>query len=296
MNDTPNQKSTVIIADNSTTLRHIIKKILEEDYDTIETKDGAEVLSLVESVLAGESSDADEDNNRAIVIIGFQLGVDSGTDIIANLRQKYSTQELPIILNSSDNKRENIHQAIAAGINDYVVKPFPQELLLAKVQNLLARTSQQSLEASQVVSKIPFFTDVPADVVAQAMDTCAVQNELEAESVVCSQGENNFDLHVLMEGECNVLFNDQKISEIKPVNTIGEMGFLENENRSATVVTNQPSVVITFDKEKFDNFLNEDRAISEMIYKNVIHTLSNRLKNANELLEQLSKLSSDKGR
>lgn len=297
--DSPTQ-NTIIVADNSATLRVIIKKILEENYHVLVADSGTQVVSLVDTALSNERSaesrDTAGDGNLAILIIGFELSGGLGLEIITKLREKYTKQELAIILNSSDNRRENINQAITAGINDYIVKPFPAALLIAKVRNLLTRAPQHSLDMSQKISRIPFFKDVPEHIVAQALTNCSTTSELDIGSVVCKQGERNFDLFILMEGKCDVLYNDIKISEIIPINTIGEMGFIENEQRSATVVTNQPSILVVFDKEKFDNFLNEDRAVSEIICKNVIHTLSDRIKKSNELLEQLTKLSSEGAR
>jgi len=297
--DTSTDKTTIIVADNSATLRFIIKKVLEEDYHVLEADSEAEVISLVDMTLSNERSDEASDDTRdghlAILIIGFELSGGHGLEVIKELREKSSKQELPIILNTSNNRRENIKQAITAGINDYIVKPFPPELLATKVQNLATQAPQHTLEMSQKVSQIPFFKDVPEQVVAHALISCATTSELNPGSVICKQGDSNFDLYILMEGQCDVLYNDRKISEINPIESIGEMGFLENDKRSATVVASQHSTLVTLDKEKFDNFLNQDRAVSEIICKNVIHTLSDRIKKSNELLEQLTKLSTVKG-
>ena len=297
--DSSNHQNTIIIADNSATLRLIIKKVLEKDYHILEANSRSQIASLVNVTLSNQRSAGPPDNTGdgipAILIIGFELSGGVGLEIISKLRQKYSKQELPIILNTSNNRRENIKKAITAGINDYIVKPFPAELLVAKVRNLLTQAPQQSLELSEKIAKIPFFKDVPEHVVALALVNCATTKELDPGSVICNQGESNFDLFILMKGQCDVLYNDRKISEISPIETIGEMGFLENEDRSATVVTNQHSTLVTFDKEKFEYFLNEDRAVSEIICRNVIHTLSDRIKKSNELLEQLTELSSARG-
>ncbi|MDP6626198.1 MAG: hypothetical protein QGG87_07145, partial [Nitrospinota bacterium] len=69
------------------------------------------------------------------------------------------------------------------------------------------------------------------------------------------------------------------------------MGFIEEKKRSATVTATKLSKVIVFKKKPFDEFLNEDRAISEIICKNVISTLSDRIKTSNSLIEQLKVLS-----
>lgn len=296
--ETSAHKHTVIVADNSATLRLIVKRVLEQDYHFLEAGNGAQVLSLINMTLAKESSadlpDKTIGGQLAVLIIGFELSGGHGLELIVKLREIYTKQDLPIILNTSNNRRENIKQAIEAGISDYIVKPFTAELLAAKVRNLFTHAPQQSLDLSRRVAQIPFFKDVPEQVVAHAMADCATTSELDPGSIICKQGESNFDLFILMSGKCEVFYNDQKIAEISPIESIGEMGFLEHEKRSATVVASEDSVLVTFDQEKFESFLNKDRAVSEIICKNVIHTLSDRIKKSNKLLDELKHISSEK--
>ena len=130
-------KNTIIVADNSQTLRLIVKKVLEVKYHVLEADSGTQVVSLVDRTLSNERSrgSSTSDGTLATLITGFELSDGSGLETITKLRGKYDKQELPIILNSTDNRRENIKQAITAGINDYVVIPFPAELLATKVRN-----------------------------------------------------------------------------------------------------------------------------------------------------------------
>lgn len=304
--ETNGKRRKVLVADNFRSLRVMIKKFLGDNYHVIEARTGEEVISLVEKYLpySSHSHDEPEDKrtdsykihnyeNIMIVFISIEFSDYSGFEVAAKLRKKYDKKFLPIILNTSNNKRENITRAMEVGINDYIIKPFPKELLISKIHRLEREIPLHNIKLSETISKIPFFHSVTKSQVAYALSTCSKIITKKKGEIVCTQDEENYDIFILMEGKCDVMYNDKIISTIEPIDTIGEIGFLEEQKRSATVIATEPSKLIVLKKEPFDNFLNEDRAVSEIICKNVIHTLSKRIKRSNMLVEQLKILTSE---
>lgn len=299
-------RKTILLADNSHTVRLVVKKNLQDNYEVIESKNGKEILELVEKLIPSDSHTTGEDENKKqgdlsqkkdnlsgskgllLVIISMELPDYNGFEVATQLRKKYSKKKLPIIINTSYNKHEDILKAMEVGINDYIVKPFPKELLLSKIHKLEREISEDNIKLSEEISKIPFFKGVPESQVAYALNTCSETIRKEKGEIICKQNEQNHDLSILMEGKCDVLFNNRKVSEIHAVDIIGEMGFLEEKGRSATVVATDLSKLIVFKKEPFENFLNDDRAISEIICKNVIHTLSERIKKSNGVYREIN--------
>ncbi len=273
------KKKKILATDNSHTIRLVIKKFLEDSHEVLEADNGEETFAMLE-----------KDKEICLVIISLELSDCNGFDLAAKLREKYDKKSLPIILSTSNNKREDIMKAMEVGINDYIVKPFPKELLISKIHKLEREIPVKNIKLSDTISKIPFFNGVPESQVAYALNTCSETMIINKGEVLCTQDEEQYDLFILMEGKCDVLFNNKKVTEIMPVETVGEMGFLEEQKRSATVVATERAKVIVFKKEAFGSFLNEDRAISEIICKNLIHTLSERVKRSNILVEQLKML------
>lgn len=273
MNDEGKKLKKILVADYSHTVKLVIKKYLEGKYEIIEAGNGKEAVSLCNY----------KDVFLALISLDFEDY--NGYEIVKKVRKKCDAKALPIIFNTSHNKREDIIKALEAGFNDYILKPFPKELLISKIHKLERQIPVSDVKLSQAIAKIPFFHGVPESQVAYAINTCSETLKRKKGDIICRQGDKNHDLFVLMEGRCDVLYNDKKISEIMAVETIGEMGFIEEENRSATVVAIGESKLIAFKKELFDEFLNEDRGISEIICKNVIRTLIFRIKKSN--IEQL---------
>lgn len=276
---TEEKRKKILVTDNSHTIRLVIKKYLKDYYDVIEAENGKETFQLIK-----------EHKDIFMIIVSMELSDYDGYEIASELRKEYNKESLPIILNTSHNKLEEIVKALEVGFNDYIVKPFHKELLLSKIHKLEREIPLHDIELSKTIAKIPFFKGVPDSQVAYAINCCSETKIFQDHENICIQNENEHDIFILMEGKCDVLYNQKKVSEIKPVDIIGEMGFLENKARSATVIATEPSKLIVFQKEPFYNFLNEDRAISEIICKNVIHTLSERLNKSNKLIGQLNRV------
>lgn len=283
------KKNKVFIADDSQTVRTIVAKFLEKDHEVYEAANGRDLLSLIDEHIGPDGLDSSI--KLFVVLLSLELSDYTGIEVAAKLREKYNQKDLPIILNTSNNRREVILKALDVGINDYIVKPFPRELLISKIHKIEKEIPVHNLKLSQTISKIPFFYGVPESQVAYAINTCAETVEKEKGETVCEQGDNNYDLYILMKGKCEVLFNGKKVSEITPIDMIGEIGFMEEKDRSATVKAMVPSTVIVFEKKSFDDFLNEDRAISEIICKNIIRSLGARVKKTNKIIEDLKILS-----
>lgn len=272
------KRKKVLVADSSHTIRLVIQKYLEDKYEVIEAKNGKEAISLCGG------------KGIFMALISYEFEDLNGYKIISEIRKVSDPKTLPIIFNTSYNRREYIIKALDAGANDYVLKPFPKELLIGKIHKLERQIPVRDVKLSQTIAKIPFFHGVPESQVAFAINTCSEMLTKKRGEFICNQNDKNHDLFVLIQGKCDVIFNDKKVSEIVAVDSIGEIGFLEGKNRSATVMATEVSKLIVFKKELFDEFLNEDRAISEIICKNVIHTLGERIKRSNSLIEQLKLL------
>lgn len=62
----------------------------------------------------------------------------SGETAVAILRSNAKTKDIPIIIVSSNDRLANVEECLSQGANDYVVKPFEADRLLAKIKSFLA--------------------------------------------------------------------------------------------------------------------------------------------------------------
>jgi signal transduction histidine kinase len=69
-----------------------------------------------------------------LVLLDMRMPDMDGFDVLRELRAAPATADLPVIFLTADADRENLIRAFAAGVNDYVTKPFVARELLARVR------------------------------------------------------------------------------------------------------------------------------------------------------------------
>lgn len=110
---------------------------------------------LVETIANGEEALTRlEEEPVDILIIEWDLPGLSGLEICQRLRAREATRRLPIVLLTTRPAEGDCLKAFAAGVDDYVVKPFFMSEMVARVRNMLRRSFSQAagerLQASDI--------------------------------------------------------------------------------------------------------------------------------------------------
>ncbi|MFT3837016.1 MAG: response regulator [Myxococcaceae bacterium] len=114
----------ILTVDDSRAVRTIVSKHVKEiGIDVIEAEDGQQGLAK----LAEEPVD--------LVLLDVTMPVMDGPAMLHALRDK--GDKTPVILLTSESKTAILVDAMKAGIDDYILKPFKQEELLAKIRKSL---------------------------------------------------------------------------------------------------------------------------------------------------------------
>jgi two-component system chemotaxis response regulator CheY len=108
-------------------MRRIISNTLERiGYkDSIEAANGKEALQQLES------------NDVEFIITDWNMPVMNGLEFVTEIRSADDYKELPILMITTRGMKDDVLQAVHAGVNNYIVKPFTQETLEAKIDKLL---------------------------------------------------------------------------------------------------------------------------------------------------------------
>ncbi len=117
------QNMKILTVDDFSTMRRIIRNMLRQlGYTNIvEAEDGAEALSLLQR----EKVD--------FVISDWNMPNMSGLDLLKAIRADEHLKPLPVLLVTAEALKENVVEALKAGVNNYVVKPFTAEMLKEKI-------------------------------------------------------------------------------------------------------------------------------------------------------------------
>ncbi len=117
----------VLLADDSTTMRKIIVRLLDE----IGVETPTEAADGVEAVARFKEGRFD------LVLTDWNMPNKSGLDVTREIRALDPT--IPIVMITTEGEKGRIAQAIDAGVSDYIVKPFDREKLRAKLEDNLSK-------------------------------------------------------------------------------------------------------------------------------------------------------------
>jgi two-component system chemotaxis response regulator CheY len=119
----------VLIVDDFTTMRKIVRNILKEIgfEDISEAEDGNDALQVLKKETVG------------LVITDWNMPNLSGLDLLREIRQNPQTATIPVLMVTAEGLRENVMEAIKAGVNNYVVKPFTAEVLQEKIEAIFKK-------------------------------------------------------------------------------------------------------------------------------------------------------------
>ena len=120
-------RTKILIVEDEKRLAQIIKTGLEEQlYEVDIAHDGYVGKSMAEK------------NNYQIIILDINLPLINGYDLCKEIRK--SDKKVPIIMLTAMSSTENKLVGFEVGADDYVVKPFEFEELLARIKVFLRRT------------------------------------------------------------------------------------------------------------------------------------------------------------
>jgi len=117
----------VLIVDDFSTMRRILKNLLRQiGFTNIqEADDGTTALQLL------KTDPAD------LVISDWNMPKMSGLDLLKAIRGDNKLKTIPVLMVTAEARKENIVEAVQAGVNNYIVKPFTAETLKEKLEKVL---------------------------------------------------------------------------------------------------------------------------------------------------------------
>jgi serine/threonine protein kinase len=114
----------LLVEDYDLTRTALARRLRKSGFDVAEAATGHEVLPMVEETHIG------------VVLLDIRLPDVDGLTILRRLREKYTAQELPVMILSAEDG-DVVVQAFALGANDYIVKPVDFDLVVSRLRRLL---------------------------------------------------------------------------------------------------------------------------------------------------------------
>ena len=119
-----------LIVDDSPTMRRIVFNTLKRlGYNDIEeAENGAEALERLKSV-----------EGVNFVVTDWNMPVMDGLALVQEIRGTPEYEKIPILMVTTRSVKDDIIEAMKAGVNNYVVKPFTPEVLKGKIDLILSK-------------------------------------------------------------------------------------------------------------------------------------------------------------
>jgi two-component system chemotaxis response regulator CheY len=119
----------VLLVDDSRTMRNIQKKVLGAlgTVEFAEAGDGVEALNVIAATPVGFN----------LVLVDWNMPNMDGHTLVQRIREK--DKVTPLIMVTTEAEKSRVIDAIKAGVNNYVVKPFTPDALMERVNQTLAK-------------------------------------------------------------------------------------------------------------------------------------------------------------
>ena len=124
----------VMIVDDSEVMRRIEKNVLSKHgVETIvEAKDGMEALEKLREGIPD------------LILLDWNMPGMDGMELAKKLRAHETLKKTPIVMVTSEAERRKVMEALKAGVTNYVVKPFTEEILWEKIEKVVNKARESN--------------------------------------------------------------------------------------------------------------------------------------------------------
>ncbi len=126
-------KVSVLVVDDATFIRDLVKKGLRDHLPGIQ---------IEEAVNGRKAQQILGRNPIDLILCDWEMPEMSGLELLQWCREQEALKGVPFIMVTSRGDKENVVQAIQAGVSDFIGKPFSNEQLITKVKKALQRAGK----------------------------------------------------------------------------------------------------------------------------------------------------------
>ena len=132
-----NLKVRVLVVDDFPTMRRIVRNLLRQlGFENVdEAENGEDALKKLRSAEYG------------LVVSDWNMPVMEGIELLKNVRSDPQLKDIPFLMVTAEAEKEKVIEAIKAGVDNYIVKPFTGEVLKEKLEKIAQK--KPSLKGGQ---------------------------------------------------------------------------------------------------------------------------------------------------
>ncbi len=113
---------TCLVVDDSRVIRKVARRILEDlGFETAEAADGMEAMAWCRTAMP------------EAILLDWNMPVMDGLEFLKQLRREPDGQDPVVVFCTVENDLEHITQALEAGADEYIMKPFDGDIIASKL-------------------------------------------------------------------------------------------------------------------------------------------------------------------
>lgn len=171
-------RPTILLVEDNPELRAYIRLVLEEKYTVVTAENGQQAMAL----LSGDGSVVTNNSNRKeffnlhasffipdLILSDLMMPVMDGYQLLEQLKSDDATRHIPVVMLTARAEAQDRLKALRIGVDDYLTKPFDEEELLVRIENLLNNQASRRI-AITPDDTIPKVQEAPASPLMSAPD------------------------------------------------------------------------------------------------------------------------------
>lgn len=203
-----NLLKTILVVEDNPELRTYIELILKKQYQILKAENGKVALELLEN--RGEID---------LILSDLMMPVMDGFQLLEKIKRNDKTRFLPFIMLTARADMQDKLRALRIGVDDYLLKPFIEDELLARIENLIANQESrfEAIEKdTKEGKKRPDFSEEDRNWLEQI--ELFVKNNLENDILSVPMLAENFNM-----SESTLLRQLKRLTGLSPLKYIQEI-------------------------------------------------------------------------
>ncbi len=120
----------ILVVDDSKAVRKIIRNMLSSaGYEVFEAENGEKALDIIY-----------EHGNFDLILLDWNMPKMDGYEFLRTVKGNPDWKDIKIMMITSKSDQESVIEALKAGADEYLMKPFDQKMLLTKIEMVMEAT------------------------------------------------------------------------------------------------------------------------------------------------------------
>ena len=157
-----NNKSTILIVEDNYSLRHYLETILAPHFNLLTAENGQAGLDILSEIINKKKKLPD------LILSDIMMPIMDGYQLLKVLRSKDYFRSIPIVMLTARADIQDKLTALRIGVDDYLLKPFEEEELLVRINNLLKNYSiRKSIPVEVLADEVASEANIKENVVSK---------------------------------------------------------------------------------------------------------------------------------